>query len=113
MATVFETIQEPRRRPRYSPSVDAAGRMVVFYSNRAGGDNDLFVATHVSLDADRDAAVMEPARLTPDESFTSQIAVAQRDGELIVLRAGRARVRKSPADAGAPPLILQSRIACD
>lgn len=76
-------------------------------------NNDLFVATHVSLDADRDAAVMEPARLTPDESFTSQIAVAQRDGELIVLRAGRARVRKSPADAGAPPLILQSRIACD
>ncbi|MDQ3510344.1 MAG: hypothetical protein M3414_01375 [Pseudomonadota bacterium] len=76
-------------------------------------NNDLFVATNVSLDADRPAAAMAPVRLTPEGSFTSQIAVAQRDGELIVLRAGRARVRKSPGDDGAPPSIVQSQIACD
>lgn len=76
-------------------------------------NNDLFVATNVSLDTDRNAAARAPARLTSDGSFTGEVAVAARDGELLVLRTGRARVRKSPGDAGAPPLVLQSRIACD
>lgn len=75
-------------------------------------NNDLFVATHVDLEADPDAVAIRPVRLTPAESFTSEIAIAQRDRELVVLRAGRARVRKSPGDAGAPPVILQSQIPC-
>lgn len=76
-------------------------------------NNDLFVTTELSQVAGRPAA-MAPMRLTPEGSFTSQVAVAQRDGELIVLRAGRAQARKSPGDAGAPPYILQlPPMACD
>lgn len=76
-------------------------------------NNDLFVATKLSLDAGRPASTA-PVRLTPEGSFTSQVAVAQRDGELIVLRSGRARARKAPGDAGAPPYILQlPPMACD
>lgn len=75
-------------------------------------NNDLFVATRADLPADP-AATAAPVRLTPAESFTREVANAPRDGGLVVIRVGRARVRKSPEDAGAPPVVLQSQVPCD
>lgn len=76
-------------------------------------NNDLFVATRLEdLDATLDPDAVRLWRQTPDGSFTRDIAIAQRNGELIVLRTGRARVRKSPSD-GTPPAVLQSRIPCN
>ncbi len=72
-------------------------------------NNDLFVAMRMDLDA----AAIQPIRLTSGASFTGDIAIAPRGNALLVLRAGRAAVRKSPGDAGAPPVILQSQLACD
>jgi hypothetical protein len=54
-----------------------------------------------------------PQRLTSPDSFTSQVVLAVRAGHVLVFRSGRARVGKSPTDAGAPPEVTQSVIACD
>lgn len=76
-------------------------------------NNDLFVLTGKSSAAAFKGVAVQPRRLTPPESLTTGVAIAQREGELLVLRAGRARVRKAPGDANAPPEIQQSRIPCD
>jgi hypothetical protein len=76
-------------------------------------NNDLFVLSGKAATHALAGAPASPQRLTAAGSLTSEVAIAHRDGELIVLRAGRARVRKSPDDAGAAPAIEQSRIPCD
>lgn len=73
-------------------------------------DNDVFVATSVPSSAASTALV--PVRLTPSESMTGAIAVVEHGGQLLVFRTGRARVRKSQNDAGAPPEVTLSVLPC-
>lgn len=75
-------------------------------------NNDLFVATRIPREPGA-AASLRPVRLTPPGSQTRDIALAVRNGQLLVLRSGRARVRKAPDDAGAPPAVLQAIVPCD
>jgi len=75
-------------------------------------NNDLFVATDAPQSASA-AAALVPLRLTVDPSMTRDIALVAREGRLLVFRSGRARVRKAPYDAGAPPELTQSSISCN
>lgn len=79
--------------------------------NPDGYNNDLFVAKYAPPLAGT-AAARVPRRLTSPDSFTRQIVVAEHDGQLLVLRTGRARVRKAPNDAGSPPEITQVTVPC-
>lgn len=74
-------------------------------------NNDVFVATRAPRDAAQGAA-LSPVRLTRPGSMTRDIAIAARDGQLLVLRSGRSRVRKAPYDEGAPPEVLQTVVPC-
>lgn len=74
-------------------------------------DNDVFVATSVPSSAQASNALV-PARLTPPESMTGAIAVVEHAGQMLVFRTGRARVRKSQNDAGAPPEVTLSMLPC-
>lgn len=74
-------------------------------------NNDLFVATDLPQSASA-AAALVPLRLTADLSMTRDIAIVERDGQLLVFRSGRARVRKAPNDAGAPPEVTQVSLPC-
>jgi hypothetical protein len=44
--------------------------------------------------------------------MTKDIAAVELGGQLLLFRTGRARVRKAPNDAGAPPEVTQSIIPC-
>lgn len=76
-------------------------------------NNDLFVLLGNAATRALAGEPASPRRLTVSGSLTSEVAIAHRDGELIVLRVGRADARKSPDDAGAMPAIEQSSIPCD
>jgi len=71
----------------------------------------VFVATSVPSSAQSSTALV-PARLTPPESMTGAIVVVEHAGQLLVFRTGRARVRKSRNDAGAPPEVTLSALPC-
>ena len=75
-------------------------------------NNDLFVATRLPRDS-RAAGALIPTRLTAAGSMTRDVAIGARGNSLLVLHVGRAKVRKSPDDAGAPPEVLQSVVPCD
>lgn len=75
-------------------------------------NNDMFVAMGVPQASNATAAVV-PIRLTAQDSLTKDIAIAEHDGRLLVLRTGRARVHKAPNDAGAPPEVTQLSLPCD
>lgn len=75
-------------------------------------DNDLFVVTRGLADAVREAAMLRPRRLSAAGSFTGEIAIAALDGGLVVVRAGRAHVRKGRSDGGAPPEVTQLQVPC-
>lgn len=74
-------------------------------------NNDLFVATDL-LQSKSAASALVPLRLTADVSMTKDVAIVARGDHLLVFRSGRARVHKAPNDAGAPPEVTQSSVAC-
>lgn len=75
-------------------------------------NNDLFVARDLPVSAEA-AAALVPRKLTADGSMTRDVAIVARGGQLLVFRSGRAHVHKAPNDAGAPPEVTQSMVACN
>ena len=72
-------------------------------------NNDVFVIERAFA---RQAGGPRPQRLTQDGSYTGEIAMTARDGQLVVLHSGQARVGKSRHDANAAPHLLQSLVPC-
>ncbi len=75
-------------------------------------NNDLFVFSGDDFAAAMDDPSVQPRRQTVPGSFTRDVAVAERDGELLLVWAGRAQVKKSPGDMHSPPRILQRTVSC-
>jgi hypothetical protein len=75
-------------------------------------NNDVLVANGAPR-PDSAAEVVAPSRVTALGSLTRQLAVVERDGQLLVIRSGRARVHKAPNDMGAPPEVTLASVPCD
>lgn len=75
-------------------------------------NNDLFV---LSADANAGAAPgpdTRPYRLTPEGSYTGEVAVVPHGRELVVVHTGRARVGKARQASDVPARVLETRIPC-
>lgn len=82
---------------------------VPWSDNPDWANNDVFVSRHALAP---DQSRWPPQRLTADGTYTGDVAMVERGGELVVLHSGVAHVGKSRHDAGAAPHVLQSTVSC-
>lgn len=76
-------------------------------------NNDLFVLAGDGLAAALEGRPATPRRQTASGGDVEDVAVIDRGDHALLVWTGRASVRKSPTDRGAPPTLWHRRIACD